>query len=321
MNDITSSGERRPTPASGGFARLEMRHLRYFRVVAEELNFTRAADRLHIAQPPLSQQIRQLEEELGVLLLERDARPLRLTEAGTLLLERVIVIVSEFDTAVQDVRRIGRGQSGKLCIGFAGSAMYSVLPDILNAFRDAYPAVELVFTELLAAQIAEALANRSIDVGFSRPGLPPDEHIEQHLLVTEPLMIAVPARHSLAEFATVPIGELQHQVAVMYPQFPKPSLTNLVVEALRARGIELDLVQEARDMHTALGLVAAGAGISFVPASVSQANRNGVRFIAIEPQVLVSPMTVVWRKSHSSVALKNFLRVVIERTTNLTVSE
>jgi LysR family transcriptional regulator, benzoate and cis,cis-muconate-responsive activator of ben and cat genes len=318
--DTASGSERSPTPPGNASARLEMRHLRYFRAVAEELNFTRAADRLHIAQPPLSQQIRQLEEELGVLLLERDARPLRLTEAGTLLLERAVAIVSEFDLAVQDVRRIGRGQSGRLCIGFAGSAMYSVLPDILNAFRDAYPAVELAFTELLAAQIAESLANRSIDVGFSRPGLPPDEYIEQHLLVTEPLMIAVPARHPLAAFSTVPIGKLQHQVAVMYPQFPKPSLTSLVVEELSARGIELDLVQEARDMHTALGLVAAGAGISFVPASVSQAKRNGVRFIAIEPQVLVSPMTVVWRKNHSSAALKNFLRVVIERTTNLQVA-
>lgn len=316
----TPGGERRATPAGGASARLEMRHLRYFRAVAEELNFTRAADRLHIAQPPLSQQIKQLEEELGVLLLERDARPLRLTEAGALLLERAIAISSAFDAAVQDVRRIGRGQSGTLSIGFAGSAMYSVLPDILNAFRDACPAVALSFTELLAADIAHALAQRSIDVGFARPGLAPDEHTEQHLLVTEPLLIAAPARHPLAAFATVPIERLQHQVAVMYPRYPTPSLTHLVVEELGARGIALELAQEARDIHTALGLVAAGAGISFVPASAAQSGRSGVRFLPIEPQVLFSPMTVVWRKNNASGALKNFLHIVAEQSRRLAAS-
>ena len=320
MTDASGGSENRAAAAGGVSSRLEMRHLRYFRAVAEELNFTRAAERLHIAQPPLSQQIRQLEEELGVLLLERDARPLRLTEAGAMLLERTIAISSAFDTAVQDVRRIGRGQSGKLCIGFAGSAMYSVLPDILNTFRDACPAVELSFTELLAAEIAEALAHRSIDIGFSRPGLVPDEHIEQRLLVTEPLIVAMPTRHQLTTFATVPLEKLHRQVAVMYPRFPTPSLTNLVVEELGSRGIELVLAQEARDIHTALGLVAAGAGISFVPASTAQANRAGVRFVPIEPQVLFSPMTAVWRKNNSSAALTNFLRIIAEQSSRLAAS-
>lgn len=320
MIEASGNGKNRTAATGGESARLEMRHLRYFRAVAEELNFTRAAERLHIAQPPLSQQIRQLEEELGVRLLERDVRPLRLTEAGALLLERAIAISSAFDLAVQDVRRIGRGQSGKLCIGFAGSAMYSVLPDILNAFRDACPAVELSFTELLAAEISEALGQRSIDVGFSRPGLIPDDDTEQRLIVTEPLVVAVPARYQLATFATVPLDELQHHVAVMYPRFPTPSLTNLVIEELRSRGIELHLAQEARDIHTALGLVAAGAGISFVPASAAQSNRSGVRFLPIEPQVLFSPMTVVWRKTNSSAALEKFLQIVAEQSPRLTTS-
>ncbi|MGJ7574734.1 LysR family transcriptional regulator [Variovorax sp. RB2P76] len=300
----------RPAHSGGPSARLELRHLRYFRAVAEELSFTRAADRLHIAQPPLSQQIRQLEEELGVTLIDRDNRPLRLSEAGALLLERAVAIMSLFDTSVEDVRRIGRGQSGKLAIGFAGSAMYSVLPDILNAYRDAYPGVELMFSEMLAAEIAEALSRRAIDVGFSRPGLASDDRIEQRLLVTEPLMAAVPARHALAAVATIPIADLHGQGAILYPRHPKPNLTDLILQELGARGIALEIRQEARNMQTALGLVAAGVGISFVPASVCQQGRSGVRFVSIEPQVLVSPMTVVWRRDHSSVALTNFLQIV-----------
>lgn len=291
-------------------ARLELRHLRYFRAVAEELSFTRAAEHLHIAQPPLSQQIKHLEEELGVLLFERGARPLRLTEAGELLLKRATALIADLETAAQDVRRIGRGQSGKLAIGFAGSAMYGILPDVLNAYRDLYPDVELVFSEMLAAEIAAALAKRSIDVGFSRPGLMPDNEIEQRPLVEEPLMAAVPARHPLAAFSTIPISELQGQLAILYPRDPKPSLTDLILQILEVHTINLKIVQQAQNMQTALGLVAAGAGITLVPASVCQQSRNNVRYIAIDPQVLVSPMTLVWRKRHISVALANFLHVV-----------
>ncbi|MGJ7530349.1 LysR substrate-binding domain-containing protein [Variovorax sp. GB1P17] len=300
----------RPAHSGGPSARLELRHLRYFRAVAEELSFTRAADRLHIAQPPLSQQIRQLEEELGVHLIDRDNRPLRLTEAGALLLERTVAVMSQLDASVEDVRRIGRGQSGKLSIGFAGSAMYSVLPDILNAYRDACPGVELAFSEMLAAEIADALSRRVIDVGFSRPGLAADDSIEQRLLVTEPLMAAVPTRHALAAAATVPIADLQGQVAILYPRHPKPSLTDLILQELGAHGVALEIRQEAPNMQTALGLVAAGVGITFVPASVCQQGRSGVRFMSIEPQVLTSPMTMVWRRHQSSVALTHFVRVV-----------
>ena len=143
---------------------MESRHLRYFVAVGEELSFTRAAERLHIAQPPLSQQIRQLEEELGVTLLERAARPVRLTEAGLLLLDRARELLAALEATVADTRRIGRGQAGRLMIGFAGSAMYVGLPDIIGAFRDACPDVEVALDEMLAAEIAEALRQRRIDV-------------------------------------------------------------------------------------------------------------------------------------------------------------
>lgn len=294
-------------------ARLELRHLRYFRAVAEELNFTRAAERLHIAQPPLSQQIRQLEEELGVLLIERSSRPLRLTEAGELLLRRSIGILAEVEAAAQDVRRIGRGQSGRLAIGFAGSAMFSILPDILNSYRDQYPDVELVFREMLASEIAIALEKRTIDVGFARPGLLPEDDLEQHLLAEEALVAAVPLRHPLATCVTIPVARLNGQAAILYPRYPKPSLTDLILQQLQQHQVSLHLVQQADNIQTVIGLVAAGAGISFVPASVSLQDRNNVRYIPIAPQVLLAPMTIVWRRPHVTTALRHFIDVVAQR--------
>src|SRR6516164_6069265 len=127
---------------------MELRHLRYFVAVAEEMSFTRAAERLHIAQPPLSQQIKQLEEELGVTLLQRDARPLRLTDAGQVLLDRSREILADLEATLAETRRTGRGQTGKLSIGFAGSAMYVFLPDVINGFREACPSIELALDKM-----------------------------------------------------------------------------------------------------------------------------------------------------------------------------
>ncbi|WP_170275798.1 LysR substrate-binding domain-containing protein [Paraburkholderia megapolitana] len=291
-------------------ARLELRHLRYFQAVAEELSFTRAAERLHIAQPPLSQQIKQLEDDLGVQLIERAERPLRLTDAGKQLLSRAAEILSSMQTTVDEVRRIGRGMAGQLSIGFAGSAMYNFLPTILNAYRDLYPEVDLTFVELLACQIEDALEARQIDVGFSRPGLEAHEKIRQRMLLEEPMVVAVPERHPFAVRPCVPIEALDRQDAILYPRYPKPSITDFVLQQLEANAVHMDIVQEVGNLQTALGLTAAGVGITFVPASVGQHRRSGVRFLALDPPILTSPMTVVWLKDATSAALGNFLNIV-----------
>lgn len=301
--------------------KLELRQLRYFKAVAEELSFTRAAERLHIAQPPLSQQIRQLEDELGVTLIERGGRPLRLTEAGSLLFERAGTILSDVDNAAEDVRRIGRGGIGKLSVGFAGSAMYNVLPAIINAYRDRFPDVELALHELLAADVAIALRERRIDVGFSRPGLEQEEGVEQHLLFEEPLVAAVSDRHEFASRNTISPADLHAQPTILYPRHPKPSLTDLIVETLETEGISLRIVQEARHLQTALGLVAAGVGITFVPVTVSLQTRQGIRFLPIEPKILTSPMTVVWRSDTTSASLENFLKTVREFVPNTSMAQ
>lgn len=291
-------------------ARLELRHLRYFRAVAEELSFTRAAERLRIAQPPLSQQIRQLEEDLGVQLIERAERPLRLTDAGEVLLRRAAEILGTTQAAIDEVRRVGRGMAGKLSIGFAGSAMYNFLPAILNTYRDAYPGVDLAFVELLACQIEQALEARQIDVGFSRPGIDSPEKVEQRMLLEEPLIIAVPERHGFARQSSLPVQALNRQDTILYPRYPKPSITDLVLQRLESSQVEIRIIQEVGNLQTALGLVAAGVGLTFVPASVGKHRRSGVYFLPLDPQVLFSPMTVVWRKGPPSAALENFLTTV-----------
>jgi DNA-binding transcriptional LysR family regulator len=302
-----------PDIGNGGMtteARLEFRHLRYFQAVAEELSFTRAAERLHIAQPPLSLQIRQLEEDLGVQLIERAERPLRLTDAGKQLLKRASEILSSVQAAVNEVRRIGRGMTGKLSIGFAGSAMYNFLPNILNTYRDLYPEIDLSFIELLACQIKDALEAREIDVGFSRPGIEARKKIEQRVLLEEPMVVAVPERHPFAAQTRVPVHALDAQNVVLYPRYPLPSITDLVLQRLEATGVHIVVVQEVTNLQTALGLTAAGVGITFVPAGVGQFRRAGVRFVQLDPAILTSPMTVVWLKDATSAALENFLTIV-----------
>ncbi|MET4247211.1 LysR family transcriptional regulator [Bradyrhizobium sp. LA6.7] len=296
---------------------VELRHLRYFLAVAEELSFTRAAERLRIAQPPLSVQIRQLEDEVGVALFERRGRPLRLTEAGELLLERTRLIVADVGATIDDVKRMGRGQTGRLSVAFVGSAMYTTLPDILNSFRETHPNIELTLDEMLAAEIAESLRERRIDVGFSRPALSEGEEFEQGVLLDEPLVLAIPERHRFADGAKVAIAELAGEPLIVYPRSPGPSMTDVVLLAYERAGVEATLLQETRHMQTALGLVSAGAGLTFVAASVRDQKRRGVRFVELQEPQPMAPLTIVWRKDSSSVVLQSFLELIAtEKSSN-----
>jgi LysR family transcriptional regulator, benzoate and cis,cis-muconate-responsive activator of ben and cat genes len=294
---------------------MDLRHLRYFVAVAEELSFTRAAERLHIAQPPLSQQVRQLEEELGVTLLERGARPLRLTEAGLVLLDRARSLLATLEVAVADTRRAGRGQTGKLAVGFAGSAMYVILPDVIGAFRDACPDVELVLDEMLASEIAEALRQRRIDVGFARPPLSQEEAFAQYLLLEEPYVAALPKRHAFAGRVEVALAQLADEPFVAYPANPGPSVTDLVISACKAAGFVPRIVQEVLHLQTAVSLVAAGVGVTLVPLAAAQGqSRRGVTYITLSPPAPMAPLAVVWRDGDASPSLRRFLGILeIER--------
>ena len=289
---------------------MELRHLRYFMAVGEELSFTRAAERLHIAQPPLSQQIKQLEEELGVTLLQRGARPLRLTGAGEVLLQRSRALLADLDAAMAETRRTGRGQTGKLSVGFAGSAMYVFLPDVINTFREACPNVELNLHEMLASEVAQALQERKIDVGFARPQLPPLDHIAQRLILEEPYLAALPKRHRLAGRTLIALSDLADEPFVLYPSTPGPSVMEIFTSACRESGFMPRVVQEARHLQTVVSLVAAGVGVSLVPqAAADGQRRRGVTFVPLLPPAPTAPLTLVWREDDISPALRRFLAV------------
>jgi len=303
---VTSAVWERPLSCA-----MELRHLRYFVAVAEELSFTRAAERLHIAQPPLSQQIRQLEEELGVTLLQRGARPIGLTDAGQVLLDRSRALLADLATTVAETRRTGRGLTGRLSIGFAGSAMYVFLPDVINGYREACPNVELALDEMLASEVAAALQERRIDVGFARPQLPQHARVAQKLLLEEPYLAALPDRHRLAGRKRIALAELADEPFVLYPLNAGPSVTERIVTACQASGFTPRIVQEVLHLQTAVSLVAAGVGISLVPQAAAQGQaRRGVTFIALSPPAPTAPLTVAWREDDVSPPLRRFLDVI-----------
>ncbi|UGY17511.1 LysR substrate-binding domain-containing protein [Bradyrhizobium septentrionale] len=278
--------------------------------LGEELNFTRAAERLHIAQPPLSQQIRQLEDELGVTLLQRNSRPVRLTEAGELFLARARALLAGFEDAVADTRRVGRGQAGKLAIGFVGSAMFAGLPDIIGSYRDACPDVELVLDEMLAAEIAEALRRRRIDVGFVRPALLAEAGLAQRLILEEPYVAALPRAHPLAARDDIALAELSDDAFVLYPVRPEPSVTGLIVAACQVAGFTPRLAQEVLHLQTAIGLIAAGVGVSLVPEAAARAQPGrGVAYVPLAAPAVMAPLTIAWRDEDVSPAVQRLLDI------------
>lgn len=292
-----------------------MRYLRYFVAVAEELHFGRAAQRLHMAQPPLSQQIKQLEEKVGVQLLRRTKRRVELTEAGEAFLEESRLALSKVEDAGEAARRASRGETGKLAVGFVGSAAYDVLPEILKAFRERYPAVEIALEELTTAQQVRALSQERIEVGFVRPPL--EEELAVRTVLREPLLAVLPADHPLSKRTDLPLSALKNDSFVMTPRRLGPSFYDRIVGACREAGFSPRVVQEAIQMQTIIGMVAAGIGIALVPASESNLTRKGVVYKPIQDEGLEVELAAVWTPEAPSPPLRAFLKIVEEVSTQL----
>jgi LysR family transcriptional regulator, benzoate and cis,cis-muconate-responsive activator of ben and cat genes len=221
---------------------------------------------------------------------------------------RARLLLADFEMAVADVRRVGRGQAGKLTIGFVGSAMFVGLPDIIGAYREQYPEVELALDEMLAAEIAEALRQRRIDVGFTRPPLPPAGGLAQRVILEEPYVAALPLDHPLASSRAIALAELSDEAFVLYPPQPEPSVTGLIMTACEATGFTPRLAQEVLHLQTAIGLVAAGVGVSLVPRAVARAQTGrGVSYVPLVPPAVIGPLAIAWREDDASPALQRFL--------------
>ncbi len=298
---------------------IELRHLRYFIAVAEELNFSRAAERLHMAQPPLSQQIQDLETQVGLQLLERKKRPLQLTPAGEVFLEEVRLVLAQVERAIMTAHRASRGEIGRLVIGANSAITNSILPDILRTFRSRFADVDLVLRELTSKEQAQALCvdakrlidrHRQIDVGFDR--LPISNQYDSTLnylpILQEPLIIALPENHPLASHREIPLTALANEPFVL----PAPELVpsySQIINLCQQAGFFPKVVQEATWMITVLSLVAGGVGVALVGANAQALQRQGVVYRAIQGENLTLQLAVIWRRDDASVILREFLEV------------
>ncbi len=279
---------------------MELRHLRYFLAVASERNFTRAAERLHMAQPPLSRQIQQLEEELGVQLIERESRPLRLTEAGRLIYEQAVQVLERVDEIKALARRLRHAEHSRFTIGFVASTLYGWLPEMIRRYRSIRPNVEVALLELTTVEQIAALKEGRIDVGFGRIPLE-DAAVARHLLRYETIIAAIPFGHALLDREEpLRLDDLTAGTLVLYPKSPRPSFADQVLALYRARGLKPDAVLEVRDVQTALGLVAADVGISLVTASVQHLRRDKVEYRPLDEPQAVSPLFMSHRVNDTS---------------------
>jgi DNA-binding transcriptional LysR family regulator len=292
---------------------MELRRLRYFVAVAEELSFNRAARRLHIAQPPLSNQIKQLEEELGVLLFERTSRGVRMTEAGELLLEEARRIFVQVDQTVSIVRRVGHGEVGRLSLGFVPSASNEVLPLILCAFRDRFPEVELFLREMRPDRIVQRLHDKQIDAGFLYLPLE-DASLNIECVSREPLVLALPEAHPLASEPRVELQAFAEERFILPARYQKmPGLYGQVTETCRQAGFTPKAVQkDVWLMQTIVGLVAGGTGVALLPASLRNLSRRGVVYKSVHGLSPTVELGVVWRRDDLGAVLNSFLKVARE---------
>src|SRR6202166_3388711 len=247
---------------------IELRHLRYFLAVAETLHFSRAAKRLGMAQPPLSQQIRRLEEIVGHRLFDRTTRGVKLTLAGQLLEERARTTIEKVQDDLAQVRRLGRGEEGTLTVGFSGSVMFTGLPAAIESYRRRYPKVELRLRELVTSAQIAALLNGQIDLAFLRDG-DPTEGIRITTLLKEKYVAVLPEAHPLARRRTLSVKALEGEPFIMFARRMGPLAYDRTIACCEGSAFRPNIVQDAPQWLTLVRLVAAGLGVSLAPACVA----------------------------------------------------
>ena len=297
--------------AGGG---VDVRRLRYFVAVAEEVHFGRAADRLHVAQPALSRQIAQLEAAIGAQLFDRTRSQIRLTMAGEILLPRARDILMQIAEAALLTRRAAEGLTGLIEIGFVGSATYSVLPHILNQFRADHPDVELILHAMNTSELHVALVQRRIDAAFARPGID-DPEIVNEVVLDEALIVALPHGHPLAAQESISVADLAGSPFVLYPRQPRPSFADTILGICHRAGFAPTVAQETMELQTALGLIAVGAGVSLVPASVEESRRHGVAYRPIAGEAPRTALSLAYRRDNQTATLKLFCAAVRDAAT------
>lgn len=288
---------------------MELRHLTYFVTVAAECNFTRAAERLNVAQPPLSRQIRELERELGVALFDRDCRPIRLTEAGRLFYERAVQILADVEQMRATMGRFSTAGRKQFVVGSGGAAIYGRLPQLIRQFREACPHIDVRLVELTTLEQISALKEKRIDAGIGRIQID-DPAISRRMLHLEPLVVAVPSGHRLTLCGSpIKLSALANEILILYPSHPRPSFVDQALVLSRDHGLNPALVHEVRELQTALSLVAAQGGLCILPASIKNMRREGVDYLDLADPHAVAPLIVSWRTADASDELAQFLQI------------
>ncbi|EWC42618.1 LysR substrate-binding domain-containing protein [Stutzerimonas stutzeri] len=290
---------------------MELRHLRYFIAVAEERNIGRAAARLHISQPPLTRQIQQLEDQLGVQLFNRTPRGMELTPAGELLLDEAKNINAVIEQATERTQRAGQGKFGRLDVAIFGSAILDTIPRLLVDFRKAYPDVKIVLHSMQKDEQLEALRQRRIDVGFNRIlTLSPD--IAAELVDTEPLFLAIHEDNPLADQASIDFNMLADEALILFPTGGRPSFIDKVLGLCQQAGFVPKIAQEVGDAVTAVSLVSKGFGASFVAKSTVALSLPGLTYRPLRnvPGSTKIDLSCIYRRDDRSPILAAFLEVV-----------
>jgi DNA-binding transcriptional LysR family regulator len=291
---------------------MELRHLRYFIAVAEELHFSKAAEKLHIAQPPLSQQIQQLETELGVKLFDRKTkRQVQLTEAGKVFLQEAYQLLAQLESAVALTQRTGRGETGQLRIGFTSLVIYDLLPLILRKFREQYLEVEIELLELTTSQQEQALRDSLINVGFAHPPLE-DDTLSYECIHKETLVVALSSTHSLAQKDYISVRSLLNEPLIMFPRYLAPGLYDRIMSLFHQANFSPNITQEAIQMQTIIGLVSAGMGVAITPSSLQNLQRSGVVYRPILEEVPLIETAIIWQQDRLTPIVENFLKCTQE---------
>lgn len=289
---------------------LELRHLRYFVAVAEELHFGRAAERLHLSQPPLSQQIRRLEEILGYPLFTRTSRSVKLTSAGEILLERARRTLRNVQRDISEIRSVGEGEVGSLNVGFVGSAMLTTLPEIFRKYREAYPRVHLRLYESFTSEVARGLENGTLDAGILR-----DSDVLDTLHVTplfsEPYVAVLPATHQCAKQKSISPGMLRDEPFVYYPRSAGARAFEKPLTLFEEHGFRPHIVQEASHWLSILRLVGAGLGVSVAPACVRRISSPEVVCLPLRNAKVASNIELGRVKGDSRPIVEHFVRIAI----------
>ena len=291
----------------------DLRQLRYFVAVAERLHFGRAAEALHISQPPLSRAIRALEDHLGVPLFHRTRRRVELTPQGARLLEEARRVTGQLERTVHELRAMATGGHARLRIGFVSLADYGVLPALLKAYKSAQPGVRLALREMLSPEQAAALAAGELDFGLLLPPVAGAARLEHLVVQRERFVLALPAKHRLAAGSgKVALSALGGEPFVTIPRQIAPRLYDIVAQLAAQAGISLNVAQEAIQMQTVVSLVSSGLGAAVVPASVANLGRRGVVYRELADRHPRLDLWLAWRRGMLDAAGREF--VALART-------